>query len=245
MLPQMSDAYNLTAVAMASMVGVFYYGYSAFSLVAGTVIDRFGARAVLPAGALLTGFGSLLFATGDLTVCHRGSSASGRRRRVCAWSAPFTSPATTFRLRVAATLTGAAQMFGMAGGSAGQIACRADDRERLAVGGFLGRDGATGVLIAAALFFLLPGRNPGKTSIRETGSVYGTVHRIEESSDHSVWSHCRTPVHSNHDLRHDLGRSFLAGGARIRLWRCGYAFVDWSRLDGLSVVLCWVCFPTG
>ena len=58
MLPQLSDAYNLTAIAAASMVGVFYYGYSAFSLMAGTVIDRFGARAVLPAGALLTGLGS-------------------------------------------------------------------------------------------------------------------------------------------------------------------------------------------
>ncbi|HLO20544.1 MAG TPA: hypothetical protein VK192_08620 [Sphingomicrobium sp.] len=39
MMPQLSDAFGLTAAGVASMVGLFYYGYSPFSLVAGVAMD--------------------------------------------------------------------------------------------------------------------------------------------------------------------------------------------------------------
>src|SRR6185295_6642125 len=55
MMPQLSEGFGLTAVAVASMVGVFYYGYSTFSLVAGPTIDRFGTRTLLPLGAATLG----------------------------------------------------------------------------------------------------------------------------------------------------------------------------------------------
>ena len=35
MMPQLSEAFGLSAMGMASMAGLFYYGYSPFSLVAG------------------------------------------------------------------------------------------------------------------------------------------------------------------------------------------------------------------
>ena len=38
MMPQLSDAFGLSAAGVASMVGLFYYGYSPFSLVAGAAI---------------------------------------------------------------------------------------------------------------------------------------------------------------------------------------------------------------
>src|SRR4051794_13343001 len=120
MLPQLSDAYNLTAIAAASMVGGFYYGYSAFSLIAGAVIDRFGARAVLPAGALLTGLGSLLFASGDLTFATVGRIVQGAGGAFALVGTIYIA-SNSFPSSLAATLTGAAQMFGMAGGWAGQI----------------------------------------------------------------------------------------------------------------------------
>ena len=46
MMPQMSEAFGLSALGVASMVGVFYYGYSPFSLIAGAAIDRLGPRKV-------------------------------------------------------------------------------------------------------------------------------------------------------------------------------------------------------
>ena len=40
MMPQLSEAFGLSAMGVASMVGLFYYGYSPFSLVAGAAMDR-------------------------------------------------------------------------------------------------------------------------------------------------------------------------------------------------------------
>ena len=46
MMPQLSEAFGLSALGVASMVGLFYYGYSPFSLVAGTALERLGPRRV-------------------------------------------------------------------------------------------------------------------------------------------------------------------------------------------------------
>jgi hypothetical protein len=40
MMPQLSEAFSLTAMGVASMVGLFYYGYSPFSLIAGAAMDK-------------------------------------------------------------------------------------------------------------------------------------------------------------------------------------------------------------
>ena len=77
MMPQLSEAFGLTAVGFAALVGVFYYGYSPFSLVAGAAIDRLGARAVIPVGAVITGSGALLLGMGDLSTAHIGRFLQG------------------------------------------------------------------------------------------------------------------------------------------------------------------------
>jgi hypothetical protein len=45
----------MSAFGVASIVGIFYYGYSVFSLVAGAAMDAFGPRKFLPITALLVG----------------------------------------------------------------------------------------------------------------------------------------------------------------------------------------------
>ena len=42
MMPQLSEAFGLTTKGVASRVGLFDYGYSPFSLIAGTAMDRLG-----------------------------------------------------------------------------------------------------------------------------------------------------------------------------------------------------------
>ena len=73
-MPQLSEAFGLSATGVASLVGLFYYGYSPFSLVAGAAMDRLGPRKVVPIGAAAVGIGALLFATGQ----QRSARASGR-----------------------------------------------------------------------------------------------------------------------------------------------------------------------
>src|SRR6187397_2662 len=72
MMPQLSEAFGLSALGVASMVGLFYYGYSPFSLIAGIAMDRLGPRKVVPIGAATVGIGALLFATGDSQAASIG-----------------------------------------------------------------------------------------------------------------------------------------------------------------------------
>jgi MFS family permease len=155
MMPELSGAFGLSAVALASMVGVFYYGYSACSLVAGPAIDRFGARAVLPAGALLTGLGALMFATGSLAIANAGRVLQGAGGAFALVGAIYIA-SNGFPSSRAATLTGAAQMFGMAGGSAGQLLAGPLIAGGVAWNTFWMALGLTGVFIGIALFLLLP-----------------------------------------------------------------------------------------
>ena len=74
-MPQLSEALGLSGVGVASLIGLFYYGYSPFGLVSGASIDRLGVKAVIPAAALLTAIGALLFATGSFAAANvEGSS---------------------------------------------------------------------------------------------------------------------------------------------------------------------------
>src|SRR5215813_7041153 len=65
MMSQLSQAFSLSALGVASMVGLFYYGYSPFSLIAGAAMDRLGPRKVIPIGAASVGVGALLFGMGS------------------------------------------------------------------------------------------------------------------------------------------------------------------------------------
>ena len=120
MMPQLSEAFHLSVAVMASALGLFYYGYAALSLVAGISIDRIGARTVIPAGALLTGAGALLFGTGNFTAANVGRFLQGGGGVFALVGAIYIA-GRNFPASQAATLIGATQMFGMAGGAAGQF----------------------------------------------------------------------------------------------------------------------------
>jgi len=173
MMPELSDAFHLSAVAVASMVGVFYYGYSFSSLVAGTAIDRWGPKTVLPAGAILTGIGAFLFSTGNPATANIGRILQGSGGAFALVGAVYIA-SNNFPSSRAATLTGAAQMFGMAGGSAGQIVVGPLIAAGLLWNQFWIAMTVIGILIGAVLFLLLPGRKPQATS-SQGGSVTALV----------------------------------------------------------------------
>ena len=120
MMPQLSEAFGLTAMGVASMVGLFYWGYSPFSLVAGAAMDGLGPRRVVPLGAAAVGIGALLFATGGSGAASVGRVLQGAGGVFALVGAVYIA-STSFPASRAATLIGATQMFGMAGGSAGQF----------------------------------------------------------------------------------------------------------------------------
>src|SRR5215467_2582367 len=77
MMPQLTEAFSVNALGVSAIVGMFYYAYSPFSLVAGAAIDRFGARRVLPIGAAFVGVGALMFGAGNVAAANVGRFLQG------------------------------------------------------------------------------------------------------------------------------------------------------------------------
>ena len=111
MVPELKTTFGLTTLGVSSLVGLYYYTYSTFAIIAGASLDRFGPKYVVPIGfglgsasgaefgRLLQGAGSAFAFTGAVYLASHGFTS--------AWLA---------------TAVGFTQCFGMLGGSAGQFA---------------------------------------------------------------------------------------------------------------------------
>ena len=183
MVPQLTETFGLNALGMASLIGLFYYGYSPFSLAAGAAMDRLGPKKVLPAAAAVVGIGALLFGSGNREAASLGRLLQGAGGVFALVGAVYIAT-KNFPVSRAATLIGATQMFGMAGGSAGQFA----------VGPLIGRGmswktfwigmGFIGLAIGALLYFLLPNEPEAKApvgSLKATTEAFFTVFKNPQS----------------------------------------------------------------
>jgi len=183
MIPQMSADLGLSAAAVASLAGIFYYGYSPFSLVAGVAMDRLGPRSVVPFGAAAVGVGALMFASGQTTLAGAGRFLQGAGGVFALLGAIYIAT-THLPASRAATLIGATQMFGMAGGSAGQFVVGPLIAGGLAWNRFWLGMGVAGILIGALLFVLIPKEEksrPGGPWVGEAISALGLVFRNPQS----------------------------------------------------------------
>jgi MFS family permease len=170
MLPEMSSAFGVSAVGMAGIIGLFYYGYSPFSLVAGAGMDWLGPRKVVPIGAAIAGIGALLFATGDGTTGSIGRLLQGVGGVFAPVGAIYIA-CEYFPPSKAATLVGATQMFGMAGGAAGQFIVGPWIAKGLAWNTFWVGLGVAVLILAALLFVLLPKASPAEKRSTDSGIV--------------------------------------------------------------------------
>ncbi|HEU4498778.1 MAG TPA: MFS transporter, partial [Sphingomicrobium sp.] len=184
---QMSDAFGLTPVGLASLVGLFYYAYAPFSLVAGVAMDQVGPRAVVPLGAASVAVGAILFSTGDQSLASIGRFMQGAGGVFALIGATYIVT-TNFPASRAATLIGATQMFGMAGGSAGQFIVGPAIAGGLQWDSFWLIMGIIGIPIAILLFLFIPKRQASASAaaprgnwLTEAGSAMGTVFRNPQS----------------------------------------------------------------
>ena len=183
MMPQLADAFGLSAMGVASIVGLFYYGYSPFSLVAGAAIDRVGPKKVVPLGAAMVGIGALLFGSGGSQTASIGRFLQGAGGVFALVGAAYIAT-KNFPPARAATLIGATQMFGMAGGSAGQFAAGPIIGSGVPWSAFWTGMGIAGLGISALLFLLLPAEEPsGRRAAWLPGAAaaFATVFRNPQS----------------------------------------------------------------
>jgi MFS family permease len=186
MVPEMSDAFGLTPVGVASLVGLFYYAYAPFSLVAGVAMDQLGPRKVVPLGAAAVAIGAFLFSTGDPNLASIGRFMQGAGGVFALIGAAYIAT-TNFPASKAATLIGATQMFGMAGGSAGQFIVGPAIAGGLQWDSFWLIMAVIGIPIAVLLFLFIPKREaaasgaPRGNWLKDAGSAMGAVFRNPQS----------------------------------------------------------------
>jgi MFS family permease len=183
MMPQLSEAFGLSATGVAALVGLFYYGYSPFSLVAGVAMDRLGPRKVVPIGAATVGIGALLFASGNSEAASVGRLLQGAGGVFALIGAAYIAT-TNFPASRAATLIGATQMFGMAGGSAGQFVVGPVISGGVPWTAFWAAMGVAGLAISGLLLALLPPSKPVEKRddwLKPAGSALATVFRNPQS----------------------------------------------------------------
>jgi len=183
MMPQLSEAFGISALGVASIVGLFYYGYSPFSLIAGAAMDRVGPRRLLPFAAITVGIGALMFSTGQREVASIGRFIQGAGGVFALVGAIYIAT-KNFPASQAATLIGATQMFGMAGGAAGQFAVGPLIGNGLRWSTFWIGMGIVGLLIGVLLFFLIPqeeARADSSGGLQNIISGFGTVFKNPQS----------------------------------------------------------------
>lgn len=179
MMPQLTEALAVNALGVSAIVGMFYYGYSPFSLVAGAAIDRFGAKRIVPIGAALVGVGAILFGLGNAPAANIGRFLQGAGGVFALVGAVYLVT-KNFPTSMAASFIGATQMFGMAGGSAGQFLVGPLIKGGLPWGRFWIYAGVLGLVIAVCLFVLLPKERSKSTATRSGGwaGVFGSLKTV-------------------------------------------------------------------
>jgi MFS family permease len=183
MIPQLTEAFAVNSLGVSAIIGLFYYGYSPFSLVAGAAIDRFGAKRVVPIGAALVGVGALLFGTGNLAAANVGRFLQGAGGVFALVGAVYLVT-KNFPTSLAASFIGATQMFGMAGGSAGQFLVGPMIKAGLPWEHFWFYAGLAGLALSLCLIALLPREQDlpsigGVTSVvRSIGTVFANPQSI-------------------------------------------------------------------
>jgi MFS family permease len=174
MMPQLTEAFGVSALGVSAIVGMFYYGYSPFSLVAGAALDRFGAKRIVPIGAALVGIGALLFGTGNVTAANVGRFLQGAGGVFALVGAVYLVT-KNFPASLAASFIGATQMFGMAGGSAGQFLVGPMIEGGLPWGHFWIYAGVAGLALSVCLLLFLPKEAPAPSA----GGLAGVLRSLK------------------------------------------------------------------
>ncbi len=215
MMPQLSEAFGVNALGVSAIVGMFYYAYSPFSLVAGTAIDRFGAKRIIPIGAALVGVGALLFGTGSVAAAYIGRFLQGAGGVFALVGAVYLVT-KNFPASCAASFIGATQMFGMGGGSAGQFCVGPLIKRGLPWGQFWIYAGLLGLVISVCLLLLLPmeKREPKVSSAAKSSGLSGLKKSVRQSTIDPLRFDFGSVVHAHDHSWDDVGRTILAGGTR-------------------------------
>ena len=120
MLPELTSAFSLSTTGLSSLIGLYYYTYAIFAVIAGASVDRWGGKYTVPFGVLLLAVGTAMFAVGEEWVAAVGRLLQGAGAAYAFVAAVYLA-SHGLPARYLATAIGITQCIGMLGGSAGQF----------------------------------------------------------------------------------------------------------------------------
>jgi MFS family permease len=174
MTDQLMAEFGIGAAALGNLSAFYFYSYVAMQIPTGILADRWGARRLLSAGALVAGLGTFLFAFGPgLSTAGMGRLFIGGSVGV-AWVAILKFATHWFPPRRFALVTGLTLFVGVSGGVSAGVPLR------LLVDHFgwrpvMGVSGAVTLLVAVAIWMIVrddPGER-GYTSYAPAASSGG------------------------------------------------------------------------
>ena len=115
MLPELAKAFGLTTVGLSSLVGLYYYTYALFAVLAGAAVDRWGAKYVLAIGVLILAVGTAMFGVSVSWIASLGWLLQGAGAAFAFVGAVYLA-AHGLPARYLATAIGLTQCLGMLGG---------------------------------------------------------------------------------------------------------------------------------
>jgi MFS family permease len=177
MLPELTTAFGLSTVGLSSLIGLYYYSYAAFAIVAGASVDRWGAKYTIPAGVLILAVGTAMFAVNVGWIAGVGRFLQGAGAAFAFIAAVYLA-SRGLPARYLATAVGITQCLGMLGGAAGQFVVAPLIHGPLEWQQFWVYAGVVSLLIAVAMFVATPSEDVSQTSnasIWTTFAPYKTV----------------------------------------------------------------------
>ena len=120
MVPEVRSAFGLTSLGLTSLLGLYFYTYAGFAIVAGASLDRYGAKLPIGLGVLAVAVGSVLFGIGSVVGAEWGRLLQGDGIRLRP-SGHRLLASHAFSSRWLATAMGFTQFVGMLGVFAGQF----------------------------------------------------------------------------------------------------------------------------
>ena len=163
MLPELTAAFGLTTLGVSSLLGLYYYTYSTFALLAGASLDRWGAKYTIPMGVFLLAVGIVMFGLGISWAASLGRLLQGAGAAFAFVGAVYLAT-HGFPAKYLATAVGFTQCMGMLGGSAGQFAVAPLVHGPIRWQQFWIYAGIATVIIGGALLLVTPRREEPRAS---------------------------------------------------------------------------------
>jgi MFS family permease len=155
MIPELAKSFNVTALGVSGILGTYYYTYSTASLIAGVLLDRLGAKYIVPAGMAILGAGCLLFMLPGAGMGYLGRLLQGFGSAFAFTGAVYLASHGLSAQRLA-TAIGVTQCLGMLGGTAGQIVVGPFIADGVSMPQFWGAVGLTVLAVALGLMWITP-----------------------------------------------------------------------------------------